>query len=47
MKGWLGMGGTQLGKVRVEVIGKNRVEGIAMNRVEWIAMNKAMGRYCP
>ena len=47
MKGWLGMGGTQLGKVRVEVIGKNRVEGIAMSRVEWIAMNKAMGRYCP
>ena len=47
MKGWLGMGGPRLGKVRVEVIGKSRVEGIAMNKVEWIAMNKAMGRYCP
>ena len=47
MKGWLGVGGTYLGKVRVEMIGKSRVEGIAMNRVEWIAMNKAMGRYCP
>ena len=47
MKGWLGMWGTQLGKVRVEMIGKSRVEGIAMNRVEWIAMNKAMGRSCP
>ena len=47
MKGWLGMVGPQLGKVRVEVIGKSRVEGIAMNGVEWIAMNKAMGRSCP
>ena len=47
MKGWLGVGGTYLGKGRVEMIGKRRVEGIAMNGVEWIAMNKAMGRYCP
>ena len=39
MKGWLGVGGTYLGK--------GRVEGIAMNGVEWIAMNKAMGQSCP
>ena len=47
MKGWLGVGGTYLGKGRVEMIGKRRVEGIAMNGVERIAMNKAMGRSCP
>ena len=47
MKGWLGMGGPQLGKVGVEVIGMSKVEGIGMNKVEGIGMNKAMDRYCP
>ena len=47
MKGWLGMGGPQLGKVRVEVIGMSKVEGIGMNKVEGIGMNKAMDQYCP